>query len=89
MYIAGKAEFQPAAQSTRRKRQTDRSAPQGQERLVNVRPLFVSKPQLPELIQPSESPFDHPAPAPQPAAMLGVAFPKKREDASVTQALPD
>jgi hypothetical protein len=56
---------------------------------VNVRPLFVSKPQLPELIQPNESPFDHPAPAPQPAAMLGAAFLKKRDDASVTQALPD
>jgi hypothetical protein len=33
--------------------------------------------------------FDYPALASQPAAMLGVAFRKKRDDASVTQALPD
>jgi len=56
---------------------------------VNVRPLFVSNPQPPELIQPSEGPFDHPAPSPQSAAMLGVALRKKRDDASVTQTLPD
>jgi hypothetical protein len=56
---------------------------------MNVLLLFVLNPQPPELIQPSESPFDYPAPAPEPAAMLGVAFRKKRDDASVTQALPD
>ena len=33
--------------------------------------------------------FDYPTPAPQPAAVLGVAFRKKRDDAFVTQALPD
>lgn len=67
----------------------DQSATQGQERFVNVRPLFVAHPQSPKLIQPSESPFDHPAPSPQSAAVLGVALRKKRVDASVTQTLPD
>jgi hypothetical protein len=56
---------------------------------VNVRPLFVSNPQPPELIQPRECAFDYPAPTPQPAAMFSVALRKKREDASVTQTLPD
>ena len=89
MYIAGNAEFQPAAQSTRRKRQQIRAHPKDKKCLVNVRPLFVSNPQPPELIQPSESPFDYPAPAPPPAAVLGVAFRKQRDDASATQASPD
>jgi hypothetical protein len=56
---------------------------------MNVSPLFVAHPQSPELVQPSEGPFDHPAPSPQPAAMLGVALRKKRDDVSVTQTLPD
>jgi len=56
---------------------------------MNVSPLFVANAQPPELIQPSEGPFDHPAPSPKPAAMLGVALCKKRDDASVTQPLPD
>ena len=72
--MAGKAEFQPATQSARRKRQQIRAHPQGHECFVNVRPLFVAHPQSPELIQPSEGPFDHPAPSPQPAAMFGVAL---------------
>jgi len=42
-----------------------------------------------ELIQPSESPFDYPSPSPQSAAMFCVAFCKKRDDAFVTQTLPD
>jgi hypothetical protein len=67
----------------------DQSAPQGQERLVSVCPLFVAHPQSPELIQPSEGPFDHPAPSPQSAAVFGVALRKKRDDASVTQTLLD
>ena len=56
---------------------------------MNVRPLFVANSQAPELIQPSEGPFDHPAPSAQPTAMFGVALRKKRDDASVTQTLPD
>jgi hypothetical protein len=56
---------------------------------VNVRSLFVAHPQSPELIQPSEGPFDHPAPSPQSAAMLRVALCKKRYDASFTQTLTD
>ncbi len=67
----------------------DQSATQGQERLVNVCPLFVTHPQSPELVQPSEGPFDHPAPSPQSAAVFGVALRKKRSDASVSQTLPD
>jgi hypothetical protein len=67
----------------------DQSATQGQECLVNVRPLFVAHPQPPELIQPGEGPFHDPSPSPQSAAMFGVALRKKRDDASVTQTLPD
>jgi len=53
------------------------------------RSLFIANAQPPELIQPSEGPFDHPSPSPQSAAMLGVALRKKKDDASVTQTLPD
>lgn len=67
----------------------DQSAPQGQECLANVRPLFVAHAQPSELIQPSEGPFDHPSPSPQSAAMFGIALRKKADDASITQTLPD
>ncbi len=40
---------------------------------MNVRPLFVSNPQPPELIPPSESPFDYPAPAPSPLPCSVIA----------------
>src|SRR5579864_4796220 len=53
----------------------DQSATQGQERLVNVRPLFVAHPQSPKLIQPGEGPFDHPAPSPQSAAIDDACCP--------------
>jgi len=56
---------------------------------VNVRPLFVSNPQPPELIQPSEGPFDYPSPSPQRATMFGVALRKKRDDAADAQTSPD
>jgi len=56
---------------------------------VNVCPFFVSNPQPPELIQPSEGPFDYPAPLPQSATMFGVPLREKRDDASATQTLPD
>jgi len=55
---------------------------------MNVSPLFVANAQPPELIEPSEGPFYHPSASAQPAAMLGVALCKKRDDASVTQTLP-
>jgi hypothetical protein len=56
---------------------------------VNIRPLFVSNPQPPELIQPSEGPFDYPSPSPQPATMFGVALRKKRDDVADAQTSPD
>jgi hypothetical protein len=56
---------------------------------VNVRPLFVSNPQPPELIQPSEGPFDYPAPSPQSASVFGVALRERRHNAAGTQTLPD
>jgi hypothetical protein len=56
---------------------------------VNVHPLFVAHAPSPELVQPSEGPFDHPTPSPQSAAMFRIALRKKRDDASVTQTLPD
>jgi hypothetical protein len=66
----------------------DQSAPQGQECLVNVSPLFIANAQPPE-IQPGEGPFYDPSPSPQPAAMFGVALRQKRDDSSVTETLPD
>jgi len=56
---------------------------------VNVRPLFVAHAQSPELIQPSEGPFDYPSPSPQPATMFGVALRKKRDDVADAQTSPD
>jgi hypothetical protein len=56
---------------------------------MDVRTLLIAHAQAAKLIQPSESPFDYPAPVPEPAAMLGVAFRRKRDDASIMQALPD
>jgi hypothetical protein len=56
---------------------------------VNVRPFFIAHAEPPELIQPCEGSFHHPAPSPQSAAVFGVALCKKRNDASVTQTLPD
>ena len=86
--IASETNFQPATQSTRKKRQQIRAHPRDRS-LVNVRPLFVSNPQPPELIQPSKSPFDHPSPSPQPATMFGVALRKKRDDVADAQTSPD
>ncbi len=62
----------------------DQSAPQGQEWFVNVSPLFVSNPQPPELIQPSEGPFDYRAPSPRSATMFGVALREPRPNAAGT-----
>jgi hypothetical protein len=56
---------------------------------VNVRPLFVAHAQATKLIQPGEGPFHNPPPSSQPAAVFGVALREKRDDASVTQTLPD
>ncbi len=56
---------------------------------MKVWPFFVAHAQPPELVQPSERPFDHPSPSPQSAAVRCVALCKKRDDASFTQALPD
>jgi hypothetical protein len=56
---------------------------------VNVRSLFVAYPQSPELVQPSEGPFDHPSPSPQSAAMFGVALCEPRHNAACTQTLAD
>jgi hypothetical protein len=56
---------------------------------MDLCPLLVAHAQSPELVQPSEGPFDDPAPSPQSAAMFGIALRKKRDDVSVTQTLPD
>jgi hypothetical protein len=56
---------------------------------VKVCPFFVAHAQPPELIQPSERPFHHPAPSAQSAPVFSVALCKKRHDASVTQASPN
>ena len=54
-----------------------------------VGPPFVANAQSSELIQPCEGPLHYPSPLPQPAAMVGVALGKKRDDVSATQTLPD
>ena len=56
---------------------------------MNVRPLFVAHAQAPELIQPGEGSLHHPSPSAQSAAMFRVALRQKRDDASITQTLPD
>jgi hypothetical protein len=56
---------------------------------VNVGALFVANTQAPELIYPGEGPFNDPPPSAQPAAVVGVALCKKRDDASVTQTMAD
>jgi len=86
--IAGKLSFNPPPIGSQ-EAPADQSIPQQQERLVNVGPLFISNPQPPELIQPSEGPSDYPRQRPQSAAMFGVALRKERDDAAVTQTLPN
>jgi hypothetical protein len=43
-------------------------------------PAFLAHAQSPELIQPSEGPFDHPSPPPQSAALFGVALRQPRHN---------
>jgi hypothetical protein len=64
-------------------------ATQQQQSFVDVGPFFIAHAQPPELIQPSEGPFDHPSPSPQSAAMFGVALREPRHNAAGTQTLPD
>ncbi len=56
---------------------------------MDLGPLLVAHAQPPELIQPSEGAFHHPASSAQPAAMCGVALCQKRDDVSATQIFPD
>ncbi len=56
---------------------------------MDLGPLLVAHAQPPELIQPSEGAFHHPASSAQPAAMCGVALCQKRDDVSATQTFPD
>jgi hypothetical protein len=56
---------------------------------VHVWPFLIAYAETAKLIQPCEGTFHDPAPSPEPAAMFSVALRKKREDASVTQTLPD
>jgi hypothetical protein len=67
----------------------EESASQGKERLVNVGALFVANTQTPELIHPSEGPFNDPPPSAQSATMFGVAFREPWHDAAGTQTLAD
>lgn len=56
---------------------------------MKVCPFFVAHAQSPELIQPCEGPFHHPAPSPQSTAMFGVAHREERHDMAGPQTLPD
>jgi hypothetical protein len=56
---------------------------------VNVSPLLIAHTQPSKLIQPSEGALDNPTPSSQATTMFGIAFGKKRNDTSGTQASPD
>jgi hypothetical protein len=56
---------------------------------VKVRSFFVTNSQAPKLIQPSEGSLHHPAPSTQSATVFRITLREKRDDASVTQTLPD
>jgi hypothetical protein len=68
---------------------TNESAPERQERLMDVSPFFITDAQAAKLIQPSEGSLHHPSPSPQSAAMLGVAFGQPRHDVASTQTFPN
>ncbi len=56
--LPAKLTFNPPPNRLAGSGSTSEYTPKDRECLVNVRPLFVSNPQPPELIRPSESPFD-------------------------------
>jgi hypothetical protein len=56
---------------------------------VKVRPLFVAHSQSAKLTQPDEGPLHHPPPSAQSAVVFGIAFCKKRDNASVPEASPN
>ena len=87
--LAAEVDHSPVFQFTLQEAPTDHSAPQGQKCLVDIGPLFVAHAQPPKLIQPSECPLHDPAPSPQSATVFCIALRKKRDNASVTQTLPD
>jgi hypothetical protein len=58
------------------------------KRLVHICQLFIAHPQSAKLIQTREGPL-HPPPSAQTAAVFGISLCKKRDDAAVTQALPN
>ena len=67
----------------------EESASQDQKRFMDVGPLFVANTKAAKLIKPRESPFNHPAPSAQSAAMFGVALGEPRHDVADKQTSPD
>jgi len=63
----------------------NQDAPDFEERIVNVGPLFVAYAQPTELVQPAYGPLDDPSMHPEPASMLAVATGNPRFDAYVAQ----
>ena len=56
---------------------------------MDVGSLLVADPQSAKLVQPGKGPFHDPSPSAQSAAVFSVAHREQRQNASVTQALPD
>ena len=56
---------------------------------MNVRPFFVAHAQSPELIEPGEGSFHHPAPSAQSTAMFRVSLGEPGHDVEGKQTLAD
>ena len=56
---------------------------------MNVRPLFITNTQPPELIEPRKGSFYHPTPASQTTAVFGITLRKEGHNISNTQSFPD
>ena len=67
---------------------TDHDTGQSHERQMNVGSSVVSNPQAPELVQPTDRPFHHPAEDAQAAAVFGVPLGNRRVDPSLGQLFP-
>jgi len=67
----------------------DQDGTQGKERFVDVGSLLVADAQSAKLVEPRKAPLNDPTPSAQSTTVLGVALREQRNDAAVTQTLPD
>ena len=71
-----------------RKRQQMMAQTELEERLVDIRPAFVTHPQPAELMQPGDGALDHPAGRAQTAAVFRIASRDMRADATDSERPP-